>query len=115
VSPEVLAVLLSHDYPGNVRELHNIIEHAVVLCQGSMIREEHLPRYLQGQANESAGKTGRLVDCERQAILNALRENHWNRLAASKQLGIHKTTLFRKIRKLNIELPDTDGRSSRTE
>ncbi len=114
VSPDVLAVLLAHDYPGNVRELKNIIEHAVVLCTGSMIREEHLPRHLLDQApkSETTGESTFLDDCERRTILSALRENHWNRLAAAKQLGIHKTTLFRKIRKLRIELPDLDGRSS---
>ncbi len=112
VSPNVLSALLAHDYPGNVRELNNIVEHAVVLCPGSMIREEHLPRYLQ-QATESEapGETGPLDDCERRTILSVLKENHWNRLATARQLGIHKTTLFRKIRKLRIELPDTDGRS----
>ena len=114
VSPDVLAVLLAHDYPGNVRELNNIIEHAVVLCPGSMIREEHLPRYLQQQApdSEATAKTGPLDDCERRTILSALQDNHWNRLAAAKQLGIHKTTLWRKIKRLGIELPDHDGRSS---
>jgi len=117
VSPDVLALLLSHDYPGNVRELNNIIEHAVVLCQGSMIREEHLPRYLLEQSPDSgaAGEPRLLDDCERRTILSALKENLWNRLAAAKQLGIHKTTLFRKIKKLRIELPDTDGRSHQSE
>lgn len=48
VSPEALSPLLEHDYPGNVRELDNIIQHAFVLCQGSVIRTQHLLAYLQG-------------------------------------------------------------------
>ena len=113
VSPDVLAILVAHDYPGNVRELNNIIEHAVVLCTGSVIREEHLPRYLQQRPTNLATTRGSvpLEDCERRAIISALKENNWNRLAAANQLGIHKTTLFRKIRKFAIELPEKDGRS----
>lgn len=114
VSPEVLAILMAHDYPGNVRELKNIIEHAIVLCPGTMIREEHLPRYMQGQVTDATRATqpGSLDDCERRLVLNALRENKWNRLATARQLGIHKTTLFRRIHKLGIQLPDEDGRST---
>ena len=47
VSPEVLRILMAHDYPGNVRELENIIEHAFVLCRGGMIQPEHLPESLR--------------------------------------------------------------------
>jgi transcriptional regulator with PAS, ATPase and Fis domain len=116
VSPEALAILMAHNYPGNVRELKNIIEHAVVLCPGAMIREEHLPQYLQGQATgpTKAKEPGSLDDCERRLVLSALRENDWNRLATARQLGIHKSTLFRRIRKLGIQLPDEDGRSAGT-
>lgn len=117
VSPDVLNILVAHDYAGNVRELKNIIEHSVVLCQGTMIREEHLPRHLKQRAAgrvPKAASSGRLEDCERQMILSALEENDWNRLAAARRLGIHKTTLFRKIRRLGMKLPEIDGRSSRS-
>jgi transcriptional regulator of acetoin/glycerol metabolism len=48
---------------------------------------------------------------EKELILAALRRNRWNRLQTARELGIHKTTLFRKIRKLDIVLPEKDGRS----
>jgi len=48
---------------------------------------------------------------ERQAIQDALRRNRFNRLAAARELGMHKSTLFRKIKALGIDLPETDGRS----
>ena len=112
VSPEALAILMKHDYPGNVRELENIIEHAFVLCPGGMIQAHHLPDELQPRTSTPQRETLDLLgEYEKELILNALRRNQWNRLQAAKELGIHKTTLFRKIRKLGIDLPDTDGRS----
>ncbi len=115
VSPEVLAILMAHDYPGNVRELKNVVEHGFVLSPGSMIRPEHLPPALKS-ATTSSGEgpsesSGSLEDLERHYILAALRHNDNNRLATARQLGIHKSTLFRKIRKLGIALPATDGRA----
>ena len=112
VTPEALAILMQHDYPGNVRELENIIEHAFVLCPGGMIQAHHLPDELQPRTSTPKRETLDLLgEYEKELILNALRRNQWNRLQAAKDLGIHKTTLFRKIHKLGIDLPDTDGRS----
>jgi PAS domain S-box-containing protein len=110
VSEEALAILMKHEYPGNVRELENIIEHAFVLCPGGMIQTEHLPDELQPKPSPRKRETlGLLSEYEKELIVNALRRNEWNRLKTAKELGIHKTTLFRKIRKLNIDLPEMDG------
>jgi PAS domain S-box-containing protein len=112
VSPEALAILMKHDYPGNVRELENIIEHAFVLCLGGMIQPHHLTEELQPETSSPQRESLDLLsEYERELILNALRRNQWNRLQTAKELGIHKTTLFRKIHKLGIDLPDVDGRS----
>jgi transcriptional regulator with PAS, ATPase and Fis domain len=111
VSPEVLKLLMVYDYPGNVRELKNIIEHGFVLCRESMIKLEHLPEWLQ-HSTIPAGETSSLKEIEKQYILSVLKKNNWNRLATARQLGIHKTTLFRRIHKLGIPLPDKDGRST---
>ena len=112
VTPNALAILMKHDYPGNVRELENIIEHAFVLCPGGMIQAHHLPGELQPRTSTPQGETLDLLgEYEKELILNALRRNQWNRLKTAQELGIHKTTLFRKVRKLGIELPDMDGRS----
>ena len=112
VSPEALAILMRHEYPGNVRELENIIEHAFVLCAGGMIQPDHLPDELQPRTRIARRETMDLLsEYEKDLILSALQKNRWNRLRTAKDLGIHKTTLFRKIRKLGIDLPETDGRS----
>jgi transcriptional regulator of acetoin/glycerol metabolism len=86
-----------------------VIEHGFVLATGRLIGVEHLPDWIAHQAPESSPAT--LEELEKSFIVAALRANNWNRLATAKQLDIHKTTLFRKIRKLGIELPETDGRS----
>ena len=114
VSNEVLAVLMKHEYPGNARELENIIEHAFVLCHGGIIEAQHLPPELGRKTVESshsaaAGTT--LRELESLHIVDALRRSAGNRKAAAQELGIHPSTLFRKIRDLGIETPETDGRS----
>jgi len=115
VSPKVMAILAGYDYPGNVRELENIIEHAFVLCQGRIIEPKHLPENLRPAGLAGIGPIGSaatLKEMEKQLIIDALKRNRWNRLAAAKELGIHKSTLFRKIVSLDIELPEIDGRST---
>lgn len=114
VSDEVLARLMEYDYPGNIRELENIIEHAFVLCRGGLIELKHLPPHLRGRSardglSATAGMT--LSDAERLLICDALRRNRGNRTAAARQLGIHPSTLFRKAQALGIELPEVDGRN----
>jgi PAS domain S-box-containing protein len=114
VSNEVLAVLMKHDYPGNARELENIIERAFVLCRGGMIETEHLPPELGREMEErpqSSSSRMTLRALESMHITDALRRNAGNRKAAAEELGIHPSTLFRKIRDLGIEPPETDGRS----
>lgn len=116
VSPNVLHILMKHPFPGNVRELENIIERAFVLCRNAVIEPEHLPAELT-QPKPAAAKYTRvgqsLYEAERKTIIDALKKNGWNRLAAAKYLGMHKTTLFRKIKKLHIELPSIDGRNQK--
>jgi len=117
VTAATLAILVKHDYPGNVRELENIIEHAFVLCRGGVIEPSHLPVNLRPSTPDLAVESGNelrtLEDVEQAAILAALRRNEWHRQAAADELGIHKTTLFRKIAKHGIKLPARDGRSLR--
>ncbi len=112
--PDALAVLMSHDYPGNVRELENIIERAFVLCSEQHIRRIHLPTELSGTTTLNIPMGNTIAEqsraAEAQAIRTALEQNDFNRLAASRALGIHKSSLFRKIKTLGIELPEKDGR-----
>ena len=105
VTDEVLAILLGYDYPGNVRELENIIEHCFVLCQDEIIERKHLPATFQtNEGAESADirNAVTLEEMEKIFITQALARNKGNRTAAAKELGIHKSTLFRKIKSLGI-------------
>jgi PAS domain S-box-containing protein len=103
VSPDVLAILMRHDYPGNVRELENILEHAFVMCRGSTIRRRHLPEHLVPDV--AAGSPRSFDDAERLFLEAALERNGWNRAATARELGVHKTTLWRKMKRLGIEPP----------
>jgi transcriptional regulator with PAS, ATPase and Fis domain len=107
ISPDAMNILMSYDYPGNVRELENIIEHGCVLCPGNLIRLKHLPDRLCPTA-EPVETVSSLEEVEKQFIIFILRKNNWNRNAAARELKIHKTTLFRKMKKLNIKPPDQD-------
>jgi len=114
ISRDAMRRLMRHDFPGNVRELENILEHAYVLSSGRDIEVEDLPDWLQAEngADES-GEPATLEELEGRFIRDVLARNSWNRTAAARELGIHKTTLHRKIRRLGLDLPPVDGRSAR--
>lgn len=114
VSPEVMAFLMAHDYPGNIRELENIIEHAFVLCGRGLINTVHMPEDFVSslpRSMERASLNTAKRAMEAQTILDALQRNHYSRVATARELGINKTTLFRKIKTLGITLPKQNGRS----
>lgn len=107
VTDQVLAALLEHDYRGNVRELENIIEHCFVMCAGEIIENKHLPTSFHKPTDADypdIKKAVTLEEMEKIFITNALRQNNGNRTAAAKQLGIHKSTLFRKLKVLDINV-----------
>ena len=118
MTAEALSLLMAHDWPGNIRELENVIERAFILCSEGQIDIGHLPQEVRfRRAEPSADSDVRSAHdiLDAQAIRAALDRNDFNRLMAARELGIHKTTLFRKIKKLGIFLPERDGRShSRT-
>lgn len=116
ISAEALSLLMAHDWPGNVRELENIIERAFVLCPDGTIDIAHLSEEITAHGGHHAvGMSGSLhtvrSQLEAQLITTALEKNAFNRLASAQELGMHKTTLFRKIKQFGIELPAKDGRS----
>ncbi|ABA88824.1 sigma-54-dependent sensor transcriptional regulator, PAS domain-containing [Syntrophotalea carbinolica DSM 2380] len=118
ITAEALSLLMAHDWPGNIRELENIVERAFILCSDGDIGIEHLPKELTGHGAASDAHTDTDIRSAHdildvQAIRSALERNSFNRLAAAKELGIHKTTLFRKMKKLGIPLPAQDGRANR--
>ncbi|OGP49938.1 MAG: Fis family transcriptional regulator, partial [Deltaproteobacteria bacterium RBG_13_43_22] len=96
VSPKVLQLLMHYEYPGNIRELENIIEHAFVLCHGSTIQLAHLPpELINGEVGDpSPSFESKLKDQERTLIHKSLEKYHGNRTLAAKELGLHPTTLW---------------------
>ena len=119
VSAEALSLLMAHEWPGNVRELENVIERAFILCGAESIKLQHLPENLTSTEMASPLPAGGGIKDARaaadaQAIRLALERNNGNRQAAARELGMHKTTLFRKIKTLQIDLPERDGRHRTT-
>jgi PAS domain S-box-containing protein len=116
ISHEALSLLMDHNYPGNIRELENIIEHALVICSEGQIEPHCLPDTLtctisRPYAHDTIDDA--LKSVEAQMIRDTLRRNRFNRLATAQDLGMHKSTLFRKIKSLGIDLPAIDGRANR--
>jgi PAS domain S-box-containing protein len=114
ITDEALTCLMSYEYPGNVRELKNIIERAFVLCRSGEIERRHLPEPLCSAVCVNCPKQTQfmsLKQMEAAFLINALRRNNWNRLQTASQLGIHKTTLFRKIRSLGLQVPPSGKQS----
>jgi len=104
VSNDVMAELLTYDFPGNIRELENVIEHGFVLCRGQVIEKQHLPVSLLNvlhpqQTQPTSFKT--LKQMEAAMIDKALKRNKGNRAAAARELGINTSTLFRKLKQLD--------------
>jgi len=122
VTEDALRLLTSYPWPGNIRELENIMERAVILAQQSKIGPDDLPDELRHPAApepsaplraapraaaeppaDSAGLKDSLKAPERELILKVLTEVRWNRSEAAKRLGIHRSTLYHKLRQLGID------------
>jgi PAS domain S-box-containing protein len=109
VTPDSMAVLLDYGYPGNVRELENVLERAFILCRGDLIDLSCLPSEMvpDGAAGVGgpSGIENPLKAAEARTILQALARNNGHRERTAKALGIHKTTLIRKMKSLSITYP----------
>jgi formate hydrogenlyase transcriptional activator len=104
IPDEVVAVLQAHDWPGNIRELRNAIEHAVLFSPGSVLRLPLGLKLTVKQSSESASRT--LADADREHILETLKQTGWmigGQDGAANRLGLPRTTLVYKMRKLGIE------------
>jgi len=108
---EALTILQRYPWPGNVRELQNIIERAVLLGKGELITPADLPAQLLalpshgGAARAIPGSSLKeaLMEPERQIIMDVLEINSWNRNLTADQLGINRTTLYKKMKKLGLD------------
>uniref|UniRef100_A0A7C4ASH7 PAS domain S-box protein n=2 Tax=Desulfomonile tiedjei TaxID=2358 RepID=A0A7C4ASH7_9BACT len=105
LSDRAMRAFMRHTWPGNIRELENAIAHAFILCHGGLIELEHLPDPLRkGVAAESVTEPGEtLEELEMRAIQEALARNKGRKTAAARELGINKTTLWRKLKHFGLE------------
>lgn len=108
ISPNALKIIMDYKWPGNIRELENVIEHAFVVCNSDVIRVEHLPERLQNTIEElslneddSQNQTP-FENAEKNLIENTLNKFNGNRSKTASALGINKVTLWRKMKKFNL-------------
>ncbi len=109
VSENVMKILLNYGYPGNVRELENILEHALITCQQNTIQPGHLPAYLLSP--RKSFRAGKLKlpkrvagsdDSESDKIFRALEAHNWHRIRTARALSMDRTTLWRKMKKYDF-------------
>ncbi len=117
IAAQAAEILMRYDYPGNIRELENVIEYAFILCPGGFVQAEHLPEpFAPDVATLDVGGDGvskvifsdeplSLEEIEKQAIFSALERNKWKKMVTCRELGVSKDTLRRKIRRYELEEP----------
>ena len=108
ISENALSTLMRYNFPGNIRQLENVIEYAFVLCRGDMIRTRHLAREIlndtKNRSDEEVNSPPSHLDAaEKKAIVDALHRHNANRGKTAAFLGINKSTLWRKMKKFKIE------------
>ena len=109
VSQKAMDTLMAYDYPGNIRELEHIIEHAFVRCNDRIILPEHLPEEIRNHVMEKSlidraiGSGKPLEALEREMLIRLLRECNWKMQECARRLNISRTTLWRKLKRLGID------------
>ncbi|MBW2582577.1 MAG: hypothetical protein JRE36_03125 [Deltaproteobacteria bacterium] len=105
----MMEILLNYNYPGNVRELENILEHAMIICQEDTIQLTHLPEYLPARpVARKAISSGPAEpgfpsqNTEHAQLLAALQQFGWHRQKTARALGVDRTTLWRKMKKFGL-------------
>jgi transcriptional regulator with PAS, ATPase and Fis domain len=105
-----MEVLLNHDYPGNIRELENILEHALIVCRDTVIGRQHLPTSLQESPRPGppdaprapAALAGDAQAGEKGVVLAALAQHRWHRGETAAALKIDRSTLWRKMKRYGL-------------
>ncbi len=114
IANDAMEVLLNYDYPGNIRELENILEHALIVCRDTVIERSHLPLKFQNAMESPApAETHRTIESEMEfnqkgLILETLRKHNWNKGKTADALNINRTTLWRKMKKYGLNPKDKD-------
>ncbi len=112
-----MQAMVAYAFPGNVRELQNVVERAAVICREPVIGVEYLPPHLTKPARVPSAADSEsdwvpqtleaaMREPERRIVLAALRANGWSRQKTAEQLGINRTTLYKKMRSLGLDAPD---------
>jgi two-component system response regulator AtoC len=108
VSDAVADIFQNHPWPGNVRQLENILQHAAAMTEGQIIQTNHLPNGFPGKTaglakgyGNNGGKPNP-SDITRQDILTSLLETRWNRSLAAQRLGVARSTFYRKMDELGV-------------
>lgn len=110
ISDRAMTALKLHNWPGNVRELRNVLERAANMSSGNLITLEDLPDYIRNYLTDretevdKACLRNRVIDAELKAIMEALELSNGNRTEAAKHLGIHRTALYKKLKKYGINI-----------
>lgn len=115
IAPETMQLLMAYEWPGNIRELENVMERALSLCSGSVIGPEHLPERLASVPAKDAPTVPiplkqedplRLAvkNAQKEQLLEALRRTGGNRTEAAALLNIHRATLYFRLKKYGIEV-----------
>lgn len=102
ISPEALGILMKYSFPGNVRELENAMQHTFVMCRNGVILPEHLPESITDEHFISKNVKNETKD-ERELIIESLKRNKGNKSKAAVELGMHRSTLWRKIKELRVD------------
>ena len=105
VSSKVMEILMLHDFPGNVRELENILEHAFVMCSDDEIQSKHLPNDIiqnSEKPRKAIDSIKPIQNSEYKVLLETLEKHDWNKLRTAEELYLHRTTLWRKMQKYGI-------------
>lgn len=103
ISPEAMQILCAHDYPGNIRELRNYLERALIEAEGSEITPGAFPRHLRYVASDRLQEKPTLAEMEKRYIMEILEYTDWNKSRAAKILGIHRKTLLEKRKQYGIQ------------
>jgi DNA-binding NtrC family response regulator len=113
-SDKALVMLLNYNWPGNIRELENLVEGAVIFSQSSVITPKEIlailqiteiPKVKRGEGHSDLNIKKRFIDLEKEYILKALEENNWNQVKSARDLGIGRSTLWRKMEKMHLKKP----------
>jgi len=111
IHPDVFSLFSNYAFPGNIRELKNIVERALILCQGNELMPSHfnlLPTSVPKVSVAAKSETYDLKELEKQAIIGALEKTNYNKAEASRLLNLDWNALYRRIKKYDIEIKDYD-------